>query len=82
MNLFGNLRVLVMLRRIARALESLAESQRELAEAARNRRLASEARRARKAKPTEIGAMDIKAAEERFKAMHPELELDEVDDDI
>ena len=79
MTLFGNLRILVMLRRIARALESLSESQRELASAARNRRLATETRRARKPGKTEFAPMDLKAAEDRYKAMHPELERDEDD---
>jgi hypothetical protein len=81
-DMFKGLRLLAMLRRIARALESLAQSQQELAEAARNRRLAREARAARKPGKTEIGVMDLKAAEERHRKMHPELyeEFEEPDD--
>jgi hypothetical protein len=79
-DMFKNLRLLAMLRRIARALESLAQSQQELAEVARNRRLQREARAARKPKQVEIGPMDLKAAEERYRRMHPELQDEEPDD--
>lgn len=76
MGVFTNLRLVALVRRGVKALESLARSQSELADAARNRRLQREARAARKPRPTEIGVMDLKAAEERYRKMHPELEFE------
>lgn len=64
--MFKNLRLLVMLRRIARALESLAESQKELATTARNRRVTRESRATRRPRKTEFGVLDLREAEKLY----------------
>jgi hypothetical protein len=64
--MFKNLRLLVMLRRIARALESLAESQKELATAAQNRRLERESRAARRPAKTQFGVLDLRESEKLY----------------
>jgi short-subunit dehydrogenase len=71
--IFATLRLLGLARRGVRALESLADSQRELALVARNQRLQEESRRARVPRKTEIGTMDLTAAEKRYRLQHPEL---------
>jgi hypothetical protein len=75
--MFASLRMLAFVRRGVRALESLAESQRELAMAARNRRLQSEARRARKPHATQFDTLDITAAEDRYKKSRPDAQWSE-----
>ena len=72
--MFNNLRMLAFVRRGVRALESLAESHKELADSARARRLQREARAARKPKPLEMGTMDLAEAEKRYRKMHPALD--------
>lgn len=77
--MFKNLRLLAMLRRIARALESLSESQKELASAAHERRLRREDRITRKPRKTEFGTLDITEAEKRFRARLEEETFEEPD---
>lgn len=74
--MFKNLRLLVFLRRIALALESLARSQSELSEHARNLRLARAARAARRPRATEFGVLDIKESEKRWRAERGEDNVD------
>lgn len=75
--MFATLRMLGLLRRGVRALESLAASQRELAQVAQHRRLQRESRHARRPTKTQFDTLDIREAEKRWRGSRPEAAYSE-----
>jgi len=70
MNIFSQLRIVVLLRRAVRALESLAESQSTLAKyiLSRETRLRERRERRRAPRPTSFETMDTQAIEDAYLA--------------
>lgn len=79
MSIFQELRALVFLRRIARALEMIALAQAELAEIA----AAQHAARTVKKKPrvTEFGSFDVEDANKRWAKEQEALEFGQIPED-